>query len=98
MAGAGPQQETAAAPGPRAVELLPGSQPDLLQWCVQHLLGLLVALNLLLHWQVVLDAAAAAGAWLQHDVLQPHIDWLAQAHPGELLPDSHTSVVLLHTC
>lgn len=92
VAGAGPQQETtAAAPtGPQAVQLLPGSQPDLLQWCVQHLLGLLVALNLLLHWQLVLDAAAAAGAWLQYDVLQPHIDWLAQAHPGELLPDTHT--------
>jgi hypothetical protein len=62
---------------------LPGSQPDLLQWFVQHLLGVLIALNLLLHRQVVLEAAAAAGAWLQHGVLQPHIGWLMQAHPGE---------------
>jgi hypothetical protein len=60
------------------------SQPYLLQLVVQHLLGLLVALNLLLHRQLVLDAAAAAGAWLQEDVLQPHIAWLSQAHPGKM--------------
>jgi hypothetical protein len=97
-ADAGPQQDTAAASGTQADELLPGSQPDMLQLCVQHLLGLLVGLNLLLHWQLVLDAAAAAGTWLQHDVLQPHIDWLAQAHPGELLAGLHAmhSVVSTH--
>jgi hypothetical protein len=55
----------------------------LLQVLVQHLLGVLLALNLLLHSAVVLDAAAAAGSWLQQDVLQPHIHWLMQGHPGE---------------
>lgn len=93
-ADAGPQQDTAAASGTQADELLPGSQPDMLQLCVQHLLGLLVGLNLLLHWQLVLDAAAAAGTWLQHDVLQPHIDWLAQARPGGIKLHLELSLLL----
>lgn len=80
--GAAGTQEAVAAAGSHA-QPLPGSQPDFLQWFVQHLLGVLVALNLLLHRHLVLDTAAAAGAWLQQHVLQPHIDWLTQAHPGE---------------
>lgn len=81
-AAAGNTAGNAAGPvAPQAAAASTG-QPYLLQLVVQHLLGLLVALNLLLHRQVVLNAAAAAGAWLQEDILQPHITWLSQAHPG----------------
>jgi hypothetical protein len=85
-----PHTSTAAAAGNAAGPVAPQAaaantgQPYLLQLVVQHLLGLLVALNLLLHRQVVLDAVVAAGAWLQEDVLKPHTTWLSQAHPGEL--------------
>jgi xanthosine utilization system XapX-like protein len=53
-----------------------------LQWAVQHLLGVLIGLNLFLQQQVLLEGAAAAAAWLQEGVLEPHIQWLTQAHPG----------------
>jgi hypothetical protein len=49
---------------------------------VQQLLGVLVGVNLLLHRQLLLEAAAAAGVWLQQQVLVPHIEWLMQAQPG----------------
>lgn len=49
---------------------------------LQHLLGLLAAL-LFIYWQEhLLRWSAVAGTWLQHRVLQPHIAWLREAHPG----------------
>lgn len=58
-------------------------QTELLQVVVQQLLGLLIALNLLLHREMLLEGFSAAAGWLQQDLLQPHIHWVMQAHPGE---------------
>lgn len=66
------------------------SEPVVMQFVVQHLLGFLVGLNLLLHKQLVLEAAAGVASWLQHDILHPHVQWLQDAQPG--------ACVRLHVC
>lgn len=73
------QRQRPAGSGSAAAQSGAGGR---LQLVVQHLLGLLVALNLVLHWTLLLDAAACTGVWLQERLLAPHIAWLAEAQPG----------------
>jgi hypothetical protein len=61
---------------------------------LQHLVGIAVAALLLQHWNELLLCAAAAGSWLQQQLLQPHIDWLMQAHPGAIVSQAHSAVFL----
>lgn len=81
-ASGGPSAAAAAANHRQSQQLQPLQPGWQLQVLVQHLLGLLVGLNLLLHREVLLEAAAGAAANLADNVLEPHIQWLMAAHPG----------------
>lgn len=49
---------------------------------LQHLVGLVFAVLLMVYQHQLLQLTATAGGALQHRVFQPHIDWLREAHPG----------------
>jgi hypothetical protein len=80
------RQDAANASSGSSVAVLPG--------LLQHLLGVVAAALLLRHWSALLLLGAAAGGWLQQQVLQPHIEWLMQAHPGERCSCVATCVLL----
>jgi hypothetical protein len=65
---------------------------------LQHLLGVVAAALLLQHWSELLVLGGAAGSWLQHQLLQPHIEWLMQAHPGGCCLDVRCAALAKRTC